>query len=75
MNVAPPVSLSRSEAGIIASIQAKPGRRYELEFSPDLTVGSWATIASENVVKAGTLLLSDDRDSEAGYYRMRLSLP
>jgi hypothetical protein len=63
--------LTGGDIGI--SFQGIPGRSYQIQRSPDMTDGSWQTIATVTAASNGAVTFTDDDPPPgAGYYRMRI---
>ena len=59
--------------GFAISFEGVAGRVYEVEFSSDLTPGSWQTIGSQYADESATVEIIDNRTLELqGYYRARV---
>jgi hypothetical protein len=63
--------LTGGDIGI--SFQGIPGRSYQIQRSPDMTDGSWQTIATVTAASNGAVTFTDnDPPPGSGYYRMRI---
>ena len=59
--------------GLAISFEGVAGRVYEVEFSKDLTPGSWQTVGSQFADESATVEIIDNRTQELqGYYRARV---
>jgi hypothetical protein len=66
-------ALSNSADGVAISFEGVAGRVYEVEFSQDLTPGSWKTVGSQFADESSTVEIIDSRTQNAqGYYRARV---
>jgi hypothetical protein len=54
------------------ALQGIPGRQYQIQRSPDLTPGSWTTIATVTAASNGAVEFTDeDPPDPSGFYRLR----
>jgi hypothetical protein len=72
-SVNPPQLTVLTGGDIGISFQGIPGRSYQIQRSPDMTDGSWQTIATVTAANNGAVTFTDnDPPPGAGYYRMRI---
>ena len=69
--------MSMTGASHSIDIQGLPGIEYQLEYSPDLTPGSWTEVGPELTGDGSVLTLSDPSPPPApkGFYRVEAHLP
>jgi hypothetical protein len=54
------------------AFQGIPGRQYQIQRSPDMTEGSWQTIATITAAANGAVTFTDEDPPEpSGFYRLR----
>jgi hypothetical protein len=66
--------INPSEEGLMISFDGVEGHAYEIEFSQDLSAGSWQVVGSQHADETAPVeFMHEDKPARQGFYRARIA--